>query len=91
MGCLFLGYEFYVFTYYHNKDNKHDGRFSEFVTHLKGKLESAFKQDIYMYFDICPHGGLMKTYEVDDFMKKKKSASFISENIYLPNTKIIHQ
>ena len=39
--------------------------------HLKTELESTFKEDISVYFDINPHDGLLETHEVDASLKEK--------------------
>ena len=38
---------------------------SEFVDALKDELESTFKEEISVYFDINPHNGLLETHDVD--------------------------
>ena len=43
---------------YRQKDNKHDGWVTEFVDNLNGELESTFKEEISVYFDINPHDGI---------------------------------
>jgi tetratricopeptide (TPR) repeat protein len=71
MASLIPGYEYDVFISYRQKDNKHDGWVSEFVDNLKGELESTFKEEISVYFDINPHDGLLETYDVDASLKEK--------------------
>jgi len=44
---------------------------TEFVDNLKGELESAFKEEISVYFDINPHDGLLETHDVDESLKEK--------------------
>ena len=44
---------------------------SEFVEALKTELESAFKEDISVYFDINPHDGLLETHDVDESLKER--------------------
>jgi hypothetical protein len=39
---------------------------SEFVESLKTELESTFKEEISVYFDINPHDGLLETHDVDE-------------------------
>lgn len=46
MASLLSGYEYDIFVSYRQKDNKHDGWVTSFVEHLKGELESTFKEDI---------------------------------------------
>ncbi len=43
----------------------------EFVNNLKGELESTFKEEISVYFDINPHDGLLETHDVDESLKEK--------------------
>jgi hypothetical protein len=44
---------------------------SEFVEALKTELESTFKEEISVYFDINPHDGLLETHDVDTSLKEK--------------------
>jgi len=44
---------------------------SEFVETLKTELESTFKEEISVYFDINPHDGLLETHDVDESLKDK--------------------
>ena len=39
---------------------------SEFVDNLKEELESTFKSEISVYFDINPHDGLLETHDVSE-------------------------
>ena len=70
MASLVPDYEFAIFISYRQKDNmgdkwiseiieafknKHDGWVTEFVNNLKGELESTFKEEISVYFDINSH------------------------------------
>jgi tetratricopeptide (TPR) repeat protein len=71
MASLIPGYEYDIFISYRQKDNKHDGWVTEFVDNLKGELESTFKEEISVYFDINPHDGLLETYDVDASLKEK--------------------
>ncbi|HUX95958.1 MAG TPA: hypothetical protein VMV47_09525 [Bacteroidales bacterium] len=71
MASLIQGYEYDIFISYRQKDNKHDGWVTEFVNNLKGELESTFKEDISVYFDINPHDGLLETHDVDASLKDK--------------------
>jgi tetratricopeptide (TPR) repeat protein len=71
MASLIPGYEYDIFISYRQKDNKHDGWVTEFVNHLKGELESTFKEEISVYFDINPHDGLLETHDVDASLKEK--------------------
>jgi TolB-like protein/Flp pilus assembly protein TadD len=51
---------------------------SEFVEALKTELESTFKDEVSVYFDINPHDGLLETHDVDASLKEKlKCAVFI--------------
>jgi formylglycine-generating enzyme required for sulfatase activity/predicted esterase len=71
MASLIPGYEYDIFISYRQKDNKHDGWVTEFVDNLKGELESTFKEEISVYFDINPHDGLLETHDVDASLEEK--------------------
>jgi TolB-like protein len=71
MGSLIPGYEYDIFISYRQKDNKGDRWVSEFVDSLKTELESTFKEEISVYFDINPHDGLLETHDVDASLKDK--------------------
>jgi TolB-like protein/Tfp pilus assembly protein PilF len=71
MASLIPGYEYDIFISYRQKDNKHDCWVTEFVNNLKGELESTFKEEISVYFDINPHDGLLETHDVDASLKEK--------------------
>ncbi len=71
MPSLIAGYNYDVFISYRQKDNKYDGWVTNFVDHLKAELESTFKEEISVYFDINPHDGLLETYDVDASLKEK--------------------
>ena len=71
MASIILGYEYDIFISYRQKDNKGDRWVSEFVEALKTELESTFKEDVNVYFDINPHDGLLETHDVDASLKDK--------------------
>jgi hypothetical protein len=71
MASLVPGYEYDIFISYRQKDNKGDRWVSEFVDALKTELESTFKEEISVYFDINPHDGLLETHDVDASLKNK--------------------
>src|SRR5512136_293395 len=71
MSGIIEGYNYDIFISYRQKDNKHDGWVTEFVNNLKGELESTFKEEISVYFDINPHDGLLETHDVDESLKDK--------------------
>jgi tetratricopeptide (TPR) repeat protein/TolB-like protein len=71
MASLIPGYEYDIFISYRQKDNKGDRWVSEFVDALKDELESTFKEEISVYFDINPHDGLLETHDVDASLKEK--------------------
>jgi TolB-like protein len=71
MASLIPGYEYDIFISYRQKDNKGDRWVSEFVDALKDELESTFKEEISVYFDINPHTGLLETHDVDESLKDK--------------------
>jgi hypothetical protein len=71
MSSIIEGYNYDIFISYRQKDNKGDRWVSEFVEALKTELESTFKEEISVYFDINPHDGLLETYDVDASLKDK--------------------
>ncbi|MGD0754446.1 MAG: hypothetical protein ABR927_05225 [Bacteroidales bacterium] len=71
MSSIIEGYNYDIFISYRQKDNKHDGWVTEFVDNLKGELESTFKEEISVYFDINPHDGLLETHDVNASLKDK--------------------
>jgi tetratricopeptide (TPR) repeat protein len=71
MASLIPGYNYDIFISYRQKDNKHDGWVTEFVENLKGELESTFKEEISVYFDVNPHDGLLETHDVNASLKEK--------------------
>ncbi len=71
MPSIIPGYNYDIFISYRQKDNKGDRWVSEFVDALRTELESTFKEDISVYFDINPHDGLLETHDVDASLKDK--------------------
>jgi tetratricopeptide (TPR) repeat protein len=71
MSALIEGFSNDIFISYRQKDNKYDGWVTEFVDNLKRELESTFKEEISVYFDINPDDGLLETQDVDASLKKK--------------------
>ena len=71
MSSIIEGYNYDIFISYRQKDNKGDGWVSQFVEALKTELESTFKEEISVYFDINPHDGLLETHDVDESLKEK--------------------
>jgi len=71
MASLIPGFEYDIFISYRQKDNKGDRWVSEFVEALRTELESTFKEEIDVYFDINPHDGLLETHDVDASLKEK--------------------
>ncbi len=71
MVSIIPGYNYDIFISYRQKDNKADRWVSEFVDALKDELESTFKEEISVYFDINPHDGLLETHNVDASLKEK--------------------
>jgi TolB-like protein/Tfp pilus assembly protein PilF len=71
MSGILEGYNYDIFISYRQKDNKGDRWVSEFVEALKTELESTFKEEINVYFDINPHDGLLETHDVDESLKEK--------------------
>jgi tetratricopeptide (TPR) repeat protein len=71
MSSIIPGYTYDIFISYRQKDNKGDRWVSEFVEALKTELESTFKEEISVYFDINPSDGLLETHDVDASLKEK--------------------
>jgi adenylate cyclase len=71
MSSIIEGYNYDIFISYRQKDNKGDRWVSEFVEALRTELESTFKDEISVYFDINPYDGLLETYDVDASLKEK--------------------
>ena len=71
MSSIIEGFNYDIFISYRQKDNKGDRWVSEFVEALKTELESTFKEEISVYFDINQHDGLLETYDVDASLKEK--------------------
>jgi hypothetical protein len=71
MSSIIEGYNYDIFISYRQKDNKGDRWVSEFVEALKTELESTFKEEVSVYFDINPHDGLLETHDVDESLKDK--------------------
>jgi len=71
MASLIEGYEYDIFISYRQKDNKGDRWVNEFVEVLKTELESTFKEEVSVYFDINPHDGLLETHDVDASLRVK--------------------
>jgi tetratricopeptide (TPR) repeat protein len=71
MASLIPGFEYDIFISYRQKDNKGDRWVSNFVDDLKIEIESTFKEEVSIYFDINPHDGLLETHDVDASLKEK--------------------
>jgi hypothetical protein len=71
MASIIPDYEYDIFISYRQKDNKGERWVSQFVDALKTELESTFKEDVNVYFDINPHDGLLETHDVDASLKEK--------------------
>src|SRR4030043_2118137 len=71
MASLIPGFEYDIFISYRQKDNKYDGWVTDFVEHLKAELESTFKEEISVYFDLNPHDGVLDAHDVDASLKDK--------------------
>jgi tetratricopeptide (TPR) repeat protein len=71
MASLIPGFEYDIFISYRQKDNKGDRWVSNFVDALKIEIESTFKEEVSIYFDINPHDGLLETHDVDASLKEK--------------------
>jgi TolB-like protein/Tfp pilus assembly protein PilF len=71
MASIIRQFEYDVFISYRQKDNKGDKWVNEFVEALRTELDSTFKEEISVYFDVNPHDGLLETYDVDASLKDK--------------------
>src|SRR4030042_772063 len=71
MSSIIEGYSYDIFISYRQKDNKYDGWVTEFVDNLKRELESMFKEEVNVYFDINPSDYLLESYDVDASLKDK--------------------
>ncbi len=71
MASQLPGFEYDIFISYRQKDNKGERWVTEFVEELKNELESTFKEEISVYFDVNPHDGLLETYDVGASLSKK--------------------
>lgn len=71
MASLIPGFTYDIFISYRQKDNKGDRWVSEFVEALKIELESTFKEEVGVYFDVNPHDGLLETHDVNASLREK--------------------
>ena len=71
MPSIITGYNYDIFISYRQKDNKGEEWVSEFVEALETELESTFKEEISIYFDVNPHDGLLETHDVGESLKEK--------------------
>lgn len=71
MASIVQDFEYDIFISYRQKDNKYDNWVTEFVNNLKAELESTFKEEISVYFDINPHYGLLETHDVNASLRGK--------------------
>ena len=71
MSSIIKDYTYDIFISYRQKDNKYDGWVTEFVDNLKRELESMFKDEVSVYFDINPSDYLLETYDVDASLRDK--------------------
>ena len=69
MAGIVPGYTDDIFISYRQKDNKGDMWVSEFVEALKTELDSTFKEEISVYFDIDPHYCLLEKHDVGALTK----------------------
>ena len=78
MPSILPGFEYDIFISYRHKDNKREQWVTEFVNVLSAELETTFKEDISIYFDVNPRDFLLETYDVDKSLEAKlKSIVFI--------------
>lgn len=78
MPSILPGFEYDIFISYRHKDNRREHWVTEFVNVLSAELETTFKEDVSIYFDINPADFLLETYDVDKSLGSKlKSVVFI--------------
>ncbi len=78
MPSILPGFEYDIFISYRHKDNRREHWVTEFVNVLSAELETTFKEDISIYFDINPRDFLLETYDVDKSLEGKiKTIVFI--------------
>jgi TolB-like protein len=71
MASIKEGYNYDIFISYRQKDNRGEKWVSEFVEALKTELESTFKHEVSVYFDLSPHDGLLEMHDVAASLKDK--------------------
>ncbi len=71
MSSIIESYNYDIFISYRQKDNKHDNWVAEFVENLKGELDSMFKDDVSLYYDINPSDYLLESYDVKDSLRDR--------------------
>src|ERR1035437_683289 len=71
MSSIIEGYNYDIFISYRQKDNRGYRWVNEIVEALKTELESTFKEEISVYFDINPHDGLLETHDVNASLEEK--------------------
>src|SRR4030065_2790919 len=71
MASIIENYTYDIFISYRQKDNKGDRWVIEFVETLMTELESTFKEEVSVYFDINPHDGLLETHDVNASLRDK--------------------
>ena len=77
MASIIQGFKYDIFVSYRQKDNKYDGWVTEFVENLNRELDSMFKGEISVYFDINPSDYLLENYDVDESLKEKLNCLII--------------
>jgi tetratricopeptide (TPR) repeat protein len=70
MASLIPGFEYDIFISYRQKDNKGDRWVSEFVNALKDELESTFKEEISVCFDVNSNEGLRESTIEDSSLRE---------------------
>jgi tetratricopeptide (TPR) repeat protein len=71
MSSIIPGFTYDIFISYRQKDNRGERWVSEFVEALKTEIDSTFKEEVSLYFDVNPHDGLLETHDVDASLKEK--------------------
>lgn len=71
MASIISGYEYDIFISYRQKDNKGDHWVTEFVNALKIELETTFKEEVSIYFDLNHQDGLQSSHHVSKSLENK--------------------
>jgi adenylate cyclase len=71
MSSIFKSYSCDIFISYREKDNRHDGWVTAFYNSLKGELESTFKEEVSVCFDLNPPDVRPGTHDVNAALENR--------------------